>query len=84
MDLFRWVPLVAVLPTFAFLAYWLWRHTRANGTGRLPRTPKEMRQVDPQFADDFAKAGRRLRWFNLWLMLAIVGAAIISSILSRK
>lgn len=83
MNLFRWLPAVTAPPTFAFIAYWIWRHGKASGTGRLPRTPEELRQVDPQFKDEFTRASNRLRWFNLWLVLAIIAGAVIFSIFDR-
>jgi len=84
MNFVQWVPIIVVLPTFAFIAYWMWRQSRASGLGRLPRTLDEVQQVDDRFKAEFASAGRKLRWFNFWLMLAIVAGAIIWSVAVRK
>jgi hypothetical protein len=84
MSILRWLPVILVVPTFAFIGYWMWRYMKSSETGRLPRTIAEMKQVDDRFREDFATAGRRLRWFNLWLMLAVVVGFVVTSLLMRK
>lgn len=79
-DLHRWLPLLLVLPTFAFIGYWIWRYLGASDRGKLPRTPEEARRAGSQFGDEFTAAGNRLRWFNLWVFLAILVTAIAVSV----
>jgi len=78
------MPLVLVLPTFGFIAYWLWRGARDSGLDRLPKNREEMKHVGEAIGGDFANASKRLRWFNLWLFLAFFGAVMVSSCISSK
>lgn len=84
MNFIRLLPIIVVLPTFVFVGYWMWRYVKASGTGKLPRTPQEAQKVDERFKDDFAAAGRKLRWFNFWLIIGIVAVFVISAFLTRK
>ncbi len=84
MSLLRWLPLLLVLPTFGFIAYWMWRGAKESGLGRLPKNRDEVRQVWESVGSDFATAGKRLRWFNLWLFLVFFGAVMVSSCISSK
>ncbi|ATC63239.1 hypothetical protein CMV30_04310 [Nibricoccus aquaticus] len=84
MNFWRWIPLVLVLPTFGFIAYWLWRGAKESGLGRLPKTRDEVKQMGDAVGSDFAAASKRLRRFNLWLFLAFFGAVIVNSCISSK
>ncbi|MBL9192579.1 MAG: hypothetical protein JNJ82_09480 [Opitutaceae bacterium] len=76
MTLFRWLPVILVLPTFAFIGYWIWRYLKTSDKGKLPRTREELKRGGSQLGEEFAAAGNRLRWFNLWLFLVMIAAAI--------
>lgn len=80
----QWIPVVVVLPTFAFIGYWIWRYGKASNIGGLPRTTEEVRRVDPRFKDEFSAAGRKLRWFNLWLVLALIAGVMVASAVMQK
>jgi hypothetical protein len=84
MSVLRWFPLIMVLPTFAFIGYWMWRYSKVSDSGGLPRSIKELRETGPKVGGDFAGAGRKLRWLNLWLMVAFIAAAIIAARVGHK
>jgi uncharacterized protein YneF (UPF0154 family) len=84
MNKIQWIPLVVVLPTFAFIGYWIWRYGKSSDTGSLPRSTDEVRRVDPHFKDEFSAGVRKLRWFNLWLVLALIAGVMIASAVMKK
>jgi hypothetical protein len=84
MNILRWIPLVLVLSTFAFIAYWLWRGAKESGLKRLPRTKEEVLQIGDSSGSDFALAAQKLRRFNLWLFIAFIAGVIATSCLSSK
>ncbi len=73
-----------VLPTFAFIGYWMWRYAKVSDSGTLPRTIKEAKKAHAKLGGDFAAAGRKLQWLNLWLMLASIAAAFLAVRFAHK
>lgn len=77
-SIFRWLPILLVIPTFVWIAFAVFRSRRfIDRTGR-PRTDlsKEEEEERRRNGASLAAGAQKLRWLNLILWLTVVGGAI--------
>lgn len=77
-SILRWLPILLVLPTFAWIAFAIFRSRGfIDRPGRpRPDLSKEEQETRRRTGASLAAGAQKLRWLNLVLWLTVVGGAI--------